>query len=87
MKTASAIPLLLILTCFSSVEAAWKKLPGVEKRLVDIASSAVEGTRVVSSKGIGRPDALLSDDPTMTATLSEGTSEAVISPAMRLTGS
>lgn len=78
MKPASALQLFLILASLSSAQAAWQKLPPVEKRAVQIATSAVKGTKLVSSKGMGNPDALLADDPAAAVTISSGASEAVL---------
>lgn len=77
MKPASAL-ILVTLASLSSADAAWQKLPAVEKRVVETATSAVSGTKLESSKGIGQADALMSDDPTLPVTLSAGSSEAVL---------
>lgn len=61
-----------------SANAAWQRLGGIEKRPVDSASSSLSGTKIVSAKGIGQPENLLSDDVSLSSKVNAGTSETTI---------
>ena len=77
MKKIPAILTLAALASATSVHAAWQRVS--DKQLpVETASSSIKGARLVSSKGIGQSQSLISDDPTLPATLPVGASEAVI---------
>ena len=78
MKPAYATTFLLLLASLPSAHGAWQKVPAVEKRPVEIATKSIPGTKVLSSKGLGQADGLISDDPTAPISVGVGASEAVI---------
>lgn len=78
MKLASAAVTLISLASLASANAAWQKLSSTQNRPANVAVSAIQGTRLVSSKGIGQADSIVSDDPTAGATVSAGSGQAVI---------
>lgn len=57
--------------------AAWQRLPSLDKRPLEMSISP-EGGSVDSSSGIAQAQSLVSDDPTLGATLEAGRCEAVI---------
>jgi hypothetical protein len=78
MKKTQAILLLAALAYTPASHAAWQRLPSADKVSVENATSTIKGTRLVSSKGIGQAQSLISDDPTLPASLPVGSSEATI---------
>ena len=78
MKPAYATTFLLLLASLPSAHGAWQKVPPVEKRPVEVATKSIPGTKVLSSKGLGQADGLISDDPTAAVSVGVGASEAVI---------
>lgn len=78
----SITPLLLLSSlAVSTASAKWERLSSLEKRPIEVSSAAFAGTKIDSSQGIGRSDALISDDPVDAAVLSAGNSSAIISLA------
>ena len=78
MKPAYATTFLLLLASLPSAHGAWQKVPAIDKRPVEIATKSIPGTKVLSSKGLGQADGLISDDPTTPISVGVGASEAVI---------
>jgi len=78
MKTSFVLTLLVSMASLSSSHAAWQKAPHFDQRTVDIATSAISETKLVSSKSIGQAENILSEDPTQPSMLPVGASEAVI---------
>lgn len=78
MKPAYATTFLLLLASLPSAHGAWQKVPPVEKRPVEVATKSIPGTKVLSSKGLGQADSLISEDPTAPVSVGVGASEAVI---------
>ena len=77
MKPTAPLLIIATLAAITTAEAKWERLSSLEKRPVN-ALTAVADTRVDSSQGIGRADALISGDPVDPAVLSAGNSSAVI---------
>jgi hypothetical protein len=78
MNKAQAILLLSALAYAPATQAAWQRLSSSEKAHVENATSSIKGTRLVSSKGIGQAQSIISDDPTLPASIPVGSSEATI---------
>jgi|GEM_PF-4781600 len=83
MKSGSIITALAtlgVLGAFSidTAQAAWVRLPNNEVRLINLASSQLPQTALESSSGINNAANLMHEDPTQVATLSAGSSSAVI---------
>lgn len=84
MKSAFGLLVSLILAgTATSGQAGWQRVARMEHDHVEasapFAHGKSPGCRVVSSKGIGKADALASHDPVDAATLGAGDSEAVLS--------
>src|SRR6188472_1961269 len=58
--------------------AGWNRLPYVEARPVDLAASAIPGTKLISSVGLGNAESLLGNNVNEGVTLAAGRSSAVI---------
>jgi len=78
MKPVSLVTFLATITTLGTASAAWQRLPNSGDRPADLASKAMPATTIVSSEGIGKSAALLSDEVTDVATLSAGKSSAII---------
>jgi hypothetical protein len=77
MKPAYLVTLLASLSLPVLSHGAWQRLGTIEKSPVDIASSAIEGVKVLSAEGVAQPENLLSDDTAATAKVSTGKSQVV----------
>ncbi len=78
MKPISTLSFLIALSVATPGMAAWQRLPSVSKRPVEMAVATMNGTKLVSSSGVGQAQSLLSDNPLDSSTLGSGNAEAVI---------
>lgn len=78
MKPVLLVTALATLGTFGTASAAWLRLPNTSDRPVSVASSAIKGTSIKSSNGIGDVGALLSEDPVAAASLKSGKSSFII---------
>lgn len=79
MKQISNFILLAALLSATTAEAKWSRIPIIKERPVDLAvAGAYSSASLDSSSGFGQVDALLTDDITKPATVSNGKSFAVI---------
>ena len=62
----------------SSANAAWQRLGGTDRRPVDIASKTARVASIASSKAVGQPENLITDDVTLSSKVGAGASEVVI---------
>lgn len=86
MKTASIALILATAGLVGDAAAAsWPRLPSAGTQPVDLANSAIPGTVVSSSQGIGNASALLGADPVDGANVPVGASEVVIRLAKQYT--
>lgn len=86
MKTASIALILATAGLVGDAAAAsWPRLPSAGSQPVDLANSAIPGTVVSSSQGIGNASALLSADPVDGTNVPVGASEVVIRLAKQYT--
>lgn len=78
MKLAPVVLAFVALTALPPANAAWQRLSAAQKRSVNLAVNAIQGTKIIAANGIGQVDSLISDDPTLGSTVSTGSSQAVI---------
>jgi len=79
MKPALLTITLAALTMTPSLQAAWQRLSSLESRPVDLASTSAAGkTKIISSKAIGQPENLISDNIGVSSNANAGASEVVI---------
>lgn len=78
MKIALLSASILAFTLAPTANAAWQRLGGIEKRPIDSSTSSLSGTKIVSSKGIGQPENLLSDDVSLASKVNPGVSDTTI---------
>lgn len=82
MKPQTLLALLVGLASASSLHAKWQRLPNVSDKPVEVgAQGMITQGSVSSSTGFGKPESLLSADPTDPVSVATGNSQAVISLA------
>lgn len=78
MKTAHMVTVLASLCMTGFTSAAWLRLPTPESPQVNLANKNVLGTAITATGGLANAEVLISDDPSASAALSAGKSEAVL---------
>ncbi|WP_038166443.1 hypothetical protein [Verrucomicrobium sp. BvORR106] len=79
MKTASIALILATAGLVGDAAAAsWPRLPSAGSQPIDLANTAIPGTVVSSSQGIGQASSLLAADPVAGSSVPVGASEVVI---------
>ena len=79
MKAKIYIPVLALTLGAVTVDAAWQRIGGIDKRPTDLASSSIKGVSVVGSNGsIGQPENLIADDVSSSTRVGAGGSDAII---------
>lgn len=78
MKPAHSLILFASLAALVPAQGAWQRVSSADGRPVDVASATIDSVSVISSSGISDAQALVSDDPTASASVSSGHGDAEI---------
>ena len=78
MNFSRSLTYAVALLALGSAQAGWNRSPYAETRPVDLAATAIPGTSLVSSDGIGNPQSFIGGGIDEGITLASGRSSAVI---------